>query len=1048
MDEIRSPSAPRLIEWTGERMVPWAPDVQVIYEHLHRYWFTAALAAGQRVLDVGSGEGYGTAILASVADSACGIELDETSVAHSRANYQADNLEFRVGSALDLSDFADSAFGLVVCFEVLEHIAEQEQLLDGIARVLGPDGILLCSTPERVSYSELTGQENPFHVRELTEREFRDLLGARFPTVRLWAQRTSTGSAIYPIDAGGSRGEAVFIERDGDGWRRSDAPDPMYMIAAASSGAAADLPDLSTLVDPSRALLRSTENRLSDVYEELGELHRRAGARIASLEAQEREFNELLAARQAELTAARATLADTAAARERLEGAEAMVRRLEASVTWKVLERVHRRVVGAGDSRTAVGRAASVAMGALGRRLDRRSKTRAQRALAERLQPPTHDKPLLRLPEYEQIKASIVIPVHNQAAATLACLRALFMNSDGVGYEVIVVDDASGAEVVDLLGRVRGVRVLRNDANQGFLRSVNRGIAAARGKHVVLLNNDTEVQGGWLKALVELVESADDVGAVAAKLLLPDGPIQEAGGIVWRDGSAMHAGRGEHRFEASFNYVRPVDYGSAACLLVRGDVLRDLGGFDERYAPAYYEDVDLCFAVRERGLRVLYQPRAEVVHHEGTSHGIDVTTGVKANQMRNAAIFHEKWREVLDRDQAAPDPEHALRHADRTGGPRVLVADYRVPAAREDAGSLRMREMLLALRKLGCHVTFMPENKVAAEPDTTELQQAGIEVLHGPFDERDVISQIGSDLRMAILSRPTVASRLLALLRELVPAAHVVYDTVDLHYLREQRRAQAQDGVELDELIRTYRDMESWLVGSCDETLTVSDDERRAVLGLVPDATVSVIPTINRIDGEPAPAGGREGLMFLGGFHHPPNVDCAIHLVRDVVPLVRRALGSVRVAIVGSHPPPEVLALSEVDDVEVTGFVEDLTPYFQRYRLMAAPLRFGAGVNGKITHSLASGLPVVTTAIGAEGLAGVNGQHLLVADDVESFAAAVAKLYGDDGLWERLSANGRALAAERFGPGVAVEALERMLAGIAATPSRNASSSSMRRSHA
>src|SRR3954454_3669753 len=260
MDEIRSPGAPRLIEWTGERMVPWAPDVQVIYEHLHRYWVAASLAAGQRVLDVGSGEGYGTAILASVADSACGIELDETSVAHSRANYRADNLEFRVGSALDLSIFADGEFGLAVCFEVLEHVAEQEQLLDGIARVLGPDGVLLCSTPERVSYSEASGQENPFHVRELTEHEFRDLLGRHFGHMRLWGQRASTGSSLYPIEPGPDSGETIFIEREGDGWTRAGTPMPMYMVAAASHGGLPEMPGQSALVDPGLGLVRATND--------------------------------------------------------------------------------------------------------------------------------------------------------------------------------------------------------------------------------------------------------------------------------------------------------------------------------------------------------------------------------------------------------------------------------------------------------------------------------------------------------------------------------------------------------------------------------------------------------------------------------------------------------------------------------------------------------------------------------------------------------------------------------------------------------------------
>jgi O-antigen biosynthesis protein len=979
MDDVRRASAPRLIEWTGERMVPWAPDVQVIYEHLHRYWFAASLAAGRRVLDVGSGEGYGTAILASVADCALGIELDEVSVAHSRANYQADNLEFRVGSALELSDFADGEFGLVVCFEVLEHIAEQEQLLDGIARVLGPDGVLVCSTPERVTYSELTGQQNPFHVRELTEAEFRDVLGERFGEVRLWGQRTSTGSAIYPIDGNTETGQTVFVEPEDDEWRRAAPPIPMYMIATASARPLEDMPDQSMLVDASQALLRS-------VYKDLGDLHERAGKRIDELVGE-------VGARAAEVVALRDALADS----------DTKLRRLEASRAFRTLKRARAAVFNDdGSPRPPLGRV-------LSSRPD--------------------DPPAVRFPEYPEIKASIVVPIHEQPQATLACLRALAANTSDVAYEVILVDDASGPELVDLLGEVRGARLLRNDANQGFLRTANRGIASARGDYIVLLNNDTEVQPGWLAAMVALAESDSDIGAVAAKLLLPDWGIQEAGGIIWRDGSAMHTGRGEHRYEASFNYVRPVDYGSGACLLVRGDALRALGGLDERYAPAYYEDADLCFALRARGLRVMYQPAAEVLHHEGTSHGVDVTTGVKANQARNATVFREKWAEVLDREQAEPDPAHVLRHADRTSGPRVLVADFRVPAASEDAGSLRMREILLALRKLGCHVTFMPENKVSTEPDTAELQQAGIEVLYGPFDERHVLSQIAEDVKLAILSRPTVASRLIALLREVVPHAHVVYDTVDLHYLREQRRAQADDGgLDLDALISALREMELGLIRSTDETITVSEEERQTVLAAVPGARVSVIPTINRVAGATAPAQGRKGIMFLGGFQHPPNVDCAVHLVRDVVPLVRQELGPVPVTIVGSHPPDAVRALAqESEDVEVTGFVEDLTPYFEGFRLMAAPLRYGAGVNGKITHSLASGLPVVTTSLGAEGLSGVDGEHFLIADDVESFAAAVADLYRDDVLWQRLSSNGRTLAAERFNPKVAFDALARML---------------------
>jgi GT2 family glycosyltransferase/SAM-dependent methyltransferase/glycosyltransferase involved in cell wall biosynthesis len=1028
MDEIRRAGAPRLIEWTGERMVPWAPDVQVIYEHLHRYWFAANLAKGRRVLDVGSGEGYGTAILASVADSAVGIELDETTVTHARANYSAANLEYRVGSALDLSAFADDEFGLVVCFEVLEHVAGQEELLAGIARVLGPDGVLLISTPERATYSEDTGQENPFHVRELTESEFRELLGRHFDHLRLWGQRASTGSSIYPTEPGHDTGETIFIEREGDTWDRAGTPMPMYLLAAVSAGELPEMPGQSSLVDPGLGLVRATNDRLTDVYVELGELHRRAGDQIRALEDRER-------AHRAESRALRESFVEGEARRVHLETwadqlnvaldeARFKVRRMEASVVWRLLERLRGPLIRPDGTRTALGRAVSFALRGVAK------VTRLRPARTTR-QPQGPDAPVVRFPEYGSVRVSIVIPIHNQAEATLACLQALFAHTERVTYEVILVDDASGPELVALLNRVRGARVLRNDVNQGFVRTANRGISAASGEYVVLLNNDTEVQPGWLSAMVELADSAPDIAAVAAKLLLPDGRIQEAGGIVWSDGGAMHAGRNEHRDEATFNYVRAVDYGSGACLLVRTDVLHDLGALDERYAPAYYEDVDLCFAIRDRGMRVLYQPRAEVIHHEGTSHGTDVETGIKANQVRNADVFYEKWREVLESEQPAPDPEHPRRHADRTRGPQVVVADYRVPARHEDAGSLRMREMLLALRELGCHVTFMPENKIATQPDTHELQQAGIEVLYGPFDERHVISEIGDKLKLAILSRPTVAWRLLLVVREVTPDAHVVYDTVDLHYLREERRSLARGELSPPALIRTFREMEMGLIRSCDDTITVSDEERQAVHAVVPDARITVIPTINRpLDHVSGPE-GREGLMFLGGFRHPPNVDCAVHLVQQILPLVRKALGAtIPVAIVGSHPTDEVQALAEVEGVEVAGFVENLTPYFQRHRLLAAPLRFGAGVKGKITHSMAAGLPVVTTTIGAEGLTAVNGEHLLVADDDAAFAAAIATLYRDDDLWRRLSSNAQALAQKRFEPQVARDALATILESV------------------
>src|ERR1700754_3539400 len=223
MDHLRRASAPRLIEWTGERMVPWTDDVQVVYEHLHRYWLAAELAAGRRVLDLGSGEGYGSAILATVAASVHGVEIDPATVQHAQANYTAEHLSHEGGSALDLSSYADDSFDVVVCFEVIEHVEEQELLMDQIDRVLTADGLLVCSTPDTIMYSKASGQENPYHEKELTRDEFAALLGRHFGAVREGAQRTTPGSLLHPDEQTwpeDERDEAepqtVYISRDGD----------------------------------------------------------------------------------------------------------------------------------------------------------------------------------------------------------------------------------------------------------------------------------------------------------------------------------------------------------------------------------------------------------------------------------------------------------------------------------------------------------------------------------------------------------------------------------------------------------------------------------------------------------------------------------------------------------------------------------------------------------------------------------------------------------------------------------------------------------------
>jgi glycosyltransferase involved in cell wall biosynthesis len=351
--------------------------------------------------------------------------------------------------------------------------------------------------------------------------------------------------------------------------------------------------------------------------------------------------------------------------------------------------------------------------------------------------------------------------------------------------------------------------------------------------------------------------------------------------------------------------------------------------------------------------------------------------------------------------------------ADRNHGDHVLVVDHRVPRPDSDSGSLRMFEMLRALRERGCRVSFLPDNFEPDEPYTSSLQGLGVEVMHAPVDVAAELDALRGRVGLVILSRPQVAARYIDAVRERVPDALVAYDTVDLHHVRERRRLEIGEGNPAK--AHALRELELALIRACDTTVVISHAEGALVRAEVPDADVRVIPNANEIARSVPPAQGRKGLLFVGGFEHTPNLDAASVLVHEVMPLVWRELPDCRLTIVGAHAPAEVEALAS-PRVHVAGWVPDMTQLLQETRLMVAPLRYGAGVKGKVTQSLAAGLPVVTTPIGAEGLGATPGEHLLVESDLEALAAAVVRLDGDDELWARLSEGGLELAEAGWSP--------------------------------
>lgn len=630
-------------------------------------------------------------------------------------------------------------------------------------------------------------------------------------------------------------------------------------------------------------------------------------------------------------------------------------------------------------------------------------------------------------------RASIVIPVFNHWHHTELCLRALALCGDRSPFEVIVVDDGSSDATAANLAAIDGVRYHRNPRNLGFVGACNAGVALARGDYVVFLNNDTAVQPGWLDALLDTFAAHANVGLVGAKLIYPDGRLQEAGGLVFADGSGWNYGRYGHPHDPRYDFVRDTDYCSGAAIALPRALLAELGGFDDRYAPAYYEDTDLAMQVRARGLRVLYQPASAVVHFEGVTAGTDTAHGIKAQQPRNQRTFVARWGDTLRHDHppAGGDPDRARDHRARH---RVLVIDALTPQPDRDSGSLRLVNVLRMLREEGCAVTFFADNREHAGGYTRALQQLGVETWFRPW-----IGSIARWLRrhghrfdVIMISRHYIAAGYLPLLRRHAPQAKFVFDTVDLHYLREARAAElGADPATLKSTQRksavATRNRELALIAAADLTLVVSAYERELLARDAPAARVEVLSNVHAIAGAGKPFAERRDLVFVGGFRHPPNVDAVLWLAADILPLLLHQLPDVHLHLIGDQVPPAVRALDRHPAITVHGHVPDLAPYMDGCRIALAPLRYGAGVKGKINLSMAHGQPVVATGCAIEGMHLDDGGDVLVADTPAEFAAAVARLYDDAALWQRLADHGLDNVRRHFSFDAARATVRRML---------------------
>lgn len=615
----------------------------------------------------------------------------------------------------------------------------------------------------------------------------------------------------------------------------------------------------------------------------------------------------------------------------------------------------------------------------------------------------------LRFKRQDKPKVSIVIPVYNQIHYTYACLVSILKYTKDVSYEVLIADDVSTDATSRLEDFAEGLVICRNKKNQGFLKNCNQAAKKARGEYIMFLNNDTQVTAGWLSSLVSLIESDPSVGMAGSKLVYPDGRLQEAGGIIWSDGSGWNYGRLDDPDKPEYNYVKDVDYISGAAILLPAWLWKQIGGFDTRFAPAYCEDSDLAFEVRKAGYRVVYQPLSKVVHFEGISNGTDVQgTGLKRYQVENSKKLKEKWAAEFAmqcENDGNPDP---FRARERSMGKKIiLVVDHYVPTYDRDAGSKTTFQYLKMFIKKGYVVKFLGDNFLHEEPYSTVLQQMGIEILYGAEYQVkiwDWLRDHGDDIAVAYLNRPHIASKYIDYILDNTDMK-VIYYGHDLHFLREGREFQLTGDLQKREEAEYWKSVELSLMSKAAVSYYPSYVERDAIRAMDPtihvkDITAYVFDQFKENLQEDFAR--RQGLLFVGGFAHPPNADAVLWFARDIYPLIRRNMEEAGEAapefiVVGSKVTEEIKALEQPGNgIVIRGFVseEELSRLYGECRVVVVPLRYGAGVKGKVVEAIYNGAPIVATSIGAEGIPVVE-DVLLVEDDPERFAVAVAELYRD-----------------------------------------------------
>lgn len=1028
------------MKFTGERFIPTEQGA-IRLEHYHRYALVLDIVKGKKVLDIACGEGYGSSMIAQSARSVIGVDISHEAIEHASKIYASqNNLKFLCSNASSV-DLPDASFDVVVSFETIEHLTEQQEMLAELRRVLRPDGILIMSSPNRPVYSDAADYHNEFHVKELDFQELDEILRSQFQTVQYYGQRLSIGSTIQPLN----KSCPAYMAWQDDGHTLTTGSgyvtDPVYFLAVCSSNQYL-LPTLNA------SIVHPTSTDLIKHYVGFAKWAQSLDAEVKALRTHGATQNQQIASLNTEVVQ-RGQWAQRLEAD--LSAAQRQISEITQSNSWRLTRplREARRWVAnpKGQAKRYARMALTVAkrvyfalpLSPETQAMHRRFATKHMGWLLKAIRSAQQAPEIQPLPfpvtepidltfqeELDLAKSiklntsatpliSVIIPIYGQCNYTLLCLASIAKHAPSIPYEIIVVDDYSPDHSREVIKHVANIKLIENAQNLGFIRSCNIGAKAAAGEYVCFLNNDTQVAPHWLEELYRTFIELPGTGLVGSKLVYPNGTLQEAGGIVWQDGSAWNFGRNQDPRLPMYNYAREVDYCSGASIMVPNSLFKELQGFDEHYLPAYYEDTDLAMKIRDHGYRVIYQPLSTVVHFEGITSGTDTTRGTKAYQIENGKKFFQRWHETLHSYQS---PGTNIDQAkDRMATRRALVIDACTPTPNQDSGSIDIFNIMTMLREMDFQITFIPQDNFQYIPEyTSNLQRIGIEVLYAPYTTsiEQHLRTFGARYDLAFVARIAVMEHCSSLIQKYCHHAKLLFHTVDLHHLREASEATLLNDAKKLAAANAMKKREFDAIALADITTVVSSVEAEYLQAELPDQNIALLPYSRQVTGTHKKWADRKDIVFVGGYQHLPNIDAVEYFVKEIMPLLRTRLPNVRFYMVGSNPPSAVHTLEAVD-VIATGFVKDLLPLLDKMRVSVAPLRFGAGIKGKIGTAMAAGLPTIATPLAAEGMLLTDRSNVLIAQGADAFANAVVELYENESLWDQISQEGIEFANKNWG---------------------------------